>query len=460
MFGHHTWVPHVPSLSKMERNEVVTMKKYIHTIVTSPHDTDTCHYLQNSMRKSLIFKKGYMTGSTYDLGHYALQEAIKADNMLVMEFLIYNSFAFLQRGCLVPPSHDGQGFCANANGSQNMNDDDDDDQPYIYTAVQYGSCECLAKLLSVHQLAANGFCKNTTFLSHALTRMCSQTELDARCVAKVDARWVAKVDTLLRHGANPLLPDANGATSLAVFCNGVREMPAESCLQGRLFAKRECRVEKNHMAHVLDRLIAAMRQHVPRLSLAQGLVWSIRTTVNPLQVPVLCGNTCLVQMLLERGVDVNAVNEEGQNAIFIQRSRTGGGTRRTHKPGERSIAYTTPLSALRLLARNGIDATRTDKCGRTPIIHLLRFFPDADMLYDKLVFLFDCGVRVQHTSHNHETALALAQALAKQNPTNFGCILELLKSMIAQENATTAGRRPATAQEHAGPWHLPARLLE
>ena len=447
MFGHNTWVPHTPLLSKLERNEVVTMKKNIHHAMIAPHHTDTCFFLQNSVRNSLIFKKGYMTGSAYDLGHYALQEAIKADNMLVLEFLIDNAFAFLQRGV----------FCAN--GSRNMNDDD---QPYIYTAVQYGSCECLAKLLQPrYQLTASGYCKNTTFLSHALARMCSQM--------KLEARWLSKVDILLRHGANPLLPNANGATSLAVLCYEVHEMPAESCLVGRLFAKRECRVEKTKLAYVLDRLIAAMRQHVPRLSLAQAHVWSTRTTVNPLQVPVLCGNTCLVQMLLDRGVDVNAVNSEGQNAMFVQRSRPAGAPRQTHRPVETAmpkttqhgnVTYTTPLPALRLLARNGIDAARTDKCGRTPIIHLLRCFPDTDMLYDKLVFLFDCGVQVQHASHNHETALALAQALAKQNPTDFGSVLELVKSMIAQESATTAGRRPARMQEYAGLWHLLARFLE
>jgi len=415
---------------------------------------DTVHWLRNTLRKSGSFRQGFLSCGTRDLGHYAVLYAIRTNKLDALRFLIQaqdpEKFCMKRQGTAVMHS---QG-CTTTRMMPNVYDED---EPYLYTAIQYGTVAAVDMLLRLlggvqdgkWHWPANGFCQDTTFLSLALRKLCLSSEAQQSTEA-----W-KKVKCLLLHGASPLLPDSYGATSLTVYCEQVAAVCAESVLTGRLYEKVASSYDKDHMRVMIGLLLSYIPPSLG-VNMACSRMWTTTGVCNPLQVPAQNGNTWLLLILLERGVEINTVDARGQNALFVgklTRNATHGSTPHT----------TTPLVSLNFLIRHGVNPRHIDLCGHTPLTHLLLNHPNSDLLHQKVELLYWCGVDIEHVTQQQETALSLAKALAGENPDTFDTIVDLVQSLIMRNrNAMHHDMRRAVAMRVVNPlpFHLPDNLFD
>ena len=394
-----------------------------------------------------------MTCHDGDLGHYASQISIRMNNIPVLCFLIQHNFMMLRQGSIVMPLVDNKttGFTANVF---------EDDEPYVYTAIVYGSCQSVTTLLE-NGVFANGCCQNATFLSLALQEMC--------CREHTDKSGIEKVEILVQHGANPLFPDSHGITSLVVLCDYMSAVSAESIMTGPLHQQQMFVSEKQHWEYILNLVISKIP--IASLSLNNMHVWFTHIKINPLQIPAEKGNAWLIWLLVRRGVDINSVNREGQNALFVNsrslrlkltsrnvmcdnqyhrfytpstkcfepplakhnvRSQHVDSQRVSCSKKIRPMLFTTPLHTLGLLVTHGIQVSHIAAHGCTPITHLLKKHSNSNMLYEKIFFSLECGVNAEHVCQQGNTALSLAQQLVVSNPLKFTSIVSLIESMIPQ----------------------------
>ena len=122
--------------------------------------TTRLSFLQHEMRPSQTFWRAFLTCSNCDLAHYAAQHAIRTDNIQVLVLLIQHKFMMLKQGSIVIPPEHGSTHTLTINVYE-------EDEPYLYTAIVYGSCASVQTLLEFG-VVANGACHSTTFLSRAL----------------------------------------------------------------------------------------------------------------------------------------------------------------------------------------------------------------------------------------------------------------------------------------------------
>jgi len=460
-------------LSQSEENALMVWKERIRKAIGDPCLQNAFQFLLGELRASYSFKHGFMTCHDGDLGHYAAQISIRMNNIPVLCFLIQHNFMMLRQGTIVMPLvlNKKSGFTANVF---------EDDEPYMYTALVYGSCQSVTTLLE-NGVSATGCCQNTTFLSLALQEMC--------CREHTDKAAVEKVEILLQHGANPLLPDSHGMTSLVVLCDYMSAVSADSVRMGSLDQQQRFASEKHHWKYILNLIISKIP--IASLTLNDMHVWSTHTNINPLQTPAEKGNTWLIRLLLKRGVDINSVNREGQTALFansrslrlkrasrnvmcdyryrrfsiastqcLEPPLTKHNVRPQHIDSQRGscskknrpLLFTTPLHTLRFLVTHGIRVSHIDAHGCTPITHLLKKHPNSDMLYEKIFFFLECGVSAEHVCQQGNTALSLAQQLVLSNPKKFTLIVSLMESMIPQPRTVPCMQ---VSTEHIPPASLP-----
>jgi len=401
------------------------------------------HWMKHTLRKSQSFRQGFLSCGERDLGHFAVLHAIRSNNLPVLRFLIEARDP--QRFCL---KHQGTAelFEPSSQASRLMPNAYEDDEPYLYTALLHGSAQCVDQLLrmlretgdGVAHRPANGFCNNTTFLSLALHLLCTCAH-DRTCEAS------EKVKHLLLHGANPMLPDAFGATSLTVYCEHATAVCAESVLKGLLYKKSSNAEDRNRMWAMVT-LLSSKFPRTSGLTMTDSRMWMESGVYNPLHIPATNGNTWLLYVLLQGGVKLDSVDHLGRNALFVgnvslvhrgpdgmcdvagagvvfeNRSNTGPG----------ATVVTTPVASLNFLIRHGINTRQIDSDGCTPIIHLLLHYPHSDYLYQKIDLLYMGGVDVEHISQLNHTALSLAQHLADSCPETFDCIVQLISALIKQ----------------------------
>jgi len=433
-------------LSIADETELNVWKTLIRDKLDLP-PADSLHWMRTTLRKSRVFRKGFLTCGKRDLGHYATQHAIVTNNLTVLSFLmeaeIPNLFCLKLQGTLVLNTHKHM-------TKHLMSNVFEEDEPYLYTAIRYGSPDTVEMLLRFLKRfgVQDGYCQNTTYLSLALRQMCT-------CPSPQAVDYLKKVCMLLRHGANPLLPDACGATSMTVYCDTVDAVRADSIYKGHLYNKTQNIDDKHRMMTML----LLLKKHIPiqfQNPLAVQKMWSTTTVVNPLQIPSRKGNTWLLYLLMRGGVNIDSLNDQGQNALFA-------GMVTTRIPGNGAVpVLTTPLPTLNFLIRHGINTRQTDLWAHTPITHILKHFPHSDLLHQKIEILFEGGVDIEQASAHQHTALSLAKALAVANPSKFTSILDLVESLILRNN--TAIRQDIQKIEiasllRANPFHLPPNLL-
>jgi len=447
-------------LSADEANNVAMWKKRIRKAMSDKHPHNTFEFLQHEMRPSQTFRASFLTCSNCDLGHYAAQHAIRTDNMQVLVFLIQHKFMMLKQGSIVIPPDHGSAHTLTNNVYE-------EDEPYLYTAIVYGSCASVRALLEFG-VVANGVCHSTTFLSLALLHMCECKHRIQDCIAKIEL--------LLLYAADPLATDAQGCTSLAVLCENIHTVSLRSVLTGAPCRRERCAQKQRVLAYVLDHLVFHISK--PMVGLCTRTAWCDVGAYNPLQIPSQNGNTWLLWLLVKRGVDVNSLNELGQNALFVgipvvkprawaissadHDTDTGLATHitkhRTHVDtiakrmpcgSSKTMSYTTPLHSLQFLIKHGINATHTDIRGCTPIIHLLMHYPYSNVLYEQLFLFFQSGTDIHHRCLRNHTALSLCERLVLEDSLRFQPIVDLIQTMI-QESPRQAGHSTKRAkQTHA-----------
>jgi len=434
-------------LSSIDEKQLNVWKKLIRDKLDLP-PADCLLWMRTILRKSRVFRKGFLTCGKRDLGHYAVQHAIITKNLPVLSFLmeaeIPNLYCLKLQGTLVLNTH------KNNMPEHVMSNVFEEDEPYLYTAIRYGSSDTVEILLrfvkcfGVH----DGYCQNTTFLSLALRQMCTCPSFHT-----IDA--LKKVCLLLKHGANPLLPDASGATSMTIYCDSVDAVRAESIHKGHLYNK----TKNNEDKHKMKTMLLLLKSHIPaqfEIPFAAQRMWSTTSIINPLQIPARKGNTWLLYLLMRAGVNIDSLNDQGQNALFA-------GLVGTKVPGNGAILMiTTPLLTLSFLIRHGINTRQTDLSAYTPITHILRHYPHSDLLHQKLEMLFEGGVDIEQASVQQHTALSLAKALAATNPSKFTSILELVQTLVLRNSAAMhqdIQRIEVASFLHDNPFHLPQNLL-
>jgi len=433
-------------LSGVEQNQLDVWKKLIREKLVLPAG-ESLHWIRTVLRKSRAFRKGFLTCGKRDLGHYAVQHAIISSNLTVLSFLLEAEIPDL--------------YCLKLQGTLMLNSQRnrdahlmpnvfEEDEPYLYTAIRHGSSDTVEMLLRFLKSfgARDGYCQDTTFLSLAVRQMCTCSALHASDAVK-------KVCMLLKHGANPLLPDVSGATSMTIFCDNVHAVRAESMYKGRLYNK----TQNNEDKHRMRTMLLLLEKHVPvqlQKSLALPEMWCTTGTINPLQTPARKGNTWLLYLLMRGGVNIDTVNAQGQNALFAGRIGTAVLDSTTH------VTLTTPLVTLSFLIRHGINTRHTDLWAHTPITHILKHYPYSDLLHQKVEMLFEGGVDIEHVSAQRHTALLLAQALAVSDPSNFNSILELVRALITRNRVAIhkdIRRIELSCVADNNPFHLPSNLL-
>ena len=430
--------------------------------MSDKHPHNTFEFLQREMRPSQTFRRAFLTCSNCDLGHYAAQHAIRTDNIRVLVFLIQHKFMMLKQGSIVIPSEHGNTHTLTINVYE-------EDKPYLYTAIVYGSCASVQTLLEFG-VVANGACHSTTFLSLALLHMCE-------CKQKIED-CITKIELLLLYAADPLATDAQGCTSLAVLCENIHTVSLRSVLTGAPCRRERCAQKQRNLAYVLDHLVLHISN--PMVGLCTSTAWCAVGSYNPLQIPSQNGNTWLLWLLVKRGVDVNSLNEVGQNALFVgtpavkcrawatssvdHETDTGLGTHITkHRTNANAIAkimphrssktlsYTTPLHSLQFSIKHGIDATHTDVHGCTPIIHLLMHHPYSNVLYEQLFLFFQSGTDIHHRCSRNNTALSLCEHLALEDAVRFEPIVDLIRTMMqesSRQNMSTGQATKRAKQTH------------
>jgi len=442
-------------LSLEEENTLQTWKKLIVTNLHLPY-APCVLWLEGKMRNSDVFRQGFLSCGQRDLGHYAVQQAIVADNLPVLEFLLQaeqpHLFCITRQGTLFLSGHDKVETRVMPNAFA-------EDESYLYTAIMHGSSAAVETIMQVlgglgveneaWRCPANNFCQLTTLLSTALLQLCL-------CRAQHAAEALKKVCILLKYGANPLLPDSFGATALTVYCENVTAIRAESIFKGHLYNKTECDDDKDKMRNT----VLLLQKHIPvhlGLTMASPRTWSATKIRNPLEIPGCNGNTWLLYILLQRGVEIDTQNENGQNALFA---------RKISMSAQRSASkeiITTPLVTLRFLIRHGINTLQIDSTGCTPITHLLLRYPNSDLLYQKIQTLFDGGVDIEHESVEHHTALSLATGLAKANFRVFASVLKLVKTLLLRNRMSLHKEMCKIARHHPATvltFYLPRNLLD
>jgi len=457
-------------LSADEAHDVTRWKKRIRRAMSDKHPQNTFDFLQHEMRPSQTFRGAFLTCSNCDLGHYAAQHAIRTDNIRVLVFLIQHKFMMLKQGSIVIPPEHGHTHTSTINVYE-------EDEPYLYTAIVYGSCVSVQTLLEFG-VAANGACHSTTFLSLALLHMCE-------CKHKIED-CITKIQLLLMYAADPLARDAQGCTSLAVLCENIHTVSLRSVLTGAPCRRERCAHKQRNLAYVLDHLILHISN--PMVGLCTSSAWSAVDSYNPLQIPSQNGNTWLLWLLVTRGVDVNTLNELGQNALFVgppavkyrawglQTVAVDHGTDAslgTHITTTRSnadsiaksvpvaplcthvsaktMSHTTPLHSLQFFIRHGIDVTHTDVHGCTPIIHLLMHFPYSNVLYEQLFLFYQSGTDIHHRCSRNNTALSLCEHLALEDAVRFEPIVDLIRTMMqesSRQNMSTGQATKRAKQTH------------
>jgi ankyrin repeat protein len=431
-------------LSPAEKKRLDVWKSQIRKKMDKP--LAVCVYwMKHTLRKSQSFRQGFLSCGERDLGHFAVLHAIRSNNLPVLRFLI--------------EARDPQRFCLKYQGTavlfapgravnRLMPNAYEDDEPYLYTAILHGTAQCVEQLLmmlaetgtgdGLVRRPANGFCQNTTLLSLALRRLCTSAP-SRMCEAS------EKVKHLLLHGANPMLPDAYGATSLTVYCEHATAVCAESVLKGLLYNKVSNTDDRKQMWAMVT-LLSSSFPRTFGLAITDSRMWMESGVYNPLQIPAANGNTWLLCVLLHAGVKLDTVDHLGRNALFaaiVSRVHCGldgvcemagaGVVFESPIPtGRGATVITTPLVSLNFLIRRGINTHQVDSDGCTPIIHLLLHFPHSDYLYQKIDLLYMGGVDVEHISQLNHTALSLAEHLAHTAPDTFNCILQLILALIKQ----------------------------
>ena len=426
-------------LSVAEKKRLEVWKGQIRKNMHKPFDV-CVHWMRHTLRKSQSFRQGFLSCGERDLGHFAVIHAIRSNNLPVLRFLIEARDP--QRFCL---KHQGtvQLYTPGRPTSRLMPNAYEDDEPYLYTAILHGTAQCVDQLLRmltetgggvVHR-PANGCCQNTTLLSLALQQLCKSAP---NCMCEA----TEKVGHLLLHGANPMLPDAFGATSLTVYCEHATAVCAESVLKGLLYEKLSNTEDRNR----IRAMVTLLSSKFPRtfgLTMTDSRMWMQCGVYNPLHIPATNGNTWLLYVLLQGGVKLDTVDHLSRNALFVgnvspvHRGPDGacdiaGAGVVFESPRPDVTVVTTPLASLNFLIRHGINTRQIDSDGCTPIIHLLLHYPHSDYLYQKIDLLYMGGVDVEHISQLNHTALSLAQHLADSSPHKFNCILQLILTLIKQ----------------------------
>jgi len=428
-------------------------------------------WMKYTLRKSQSFRQGFLSCGDRDLGHFAVLHAIRSNNLNVLRFLIEarDPFRFCQKhqGTTVLYERGGPAMRLMPNAIE-------DDEPYLYSAILYGTPQCVEQLLrmlggstdGIVHLPANGFCQNTTFLSLALRQLCTSTP------SRI-AQASEKVKCLLLHGANPMLPDAFGATSLTVYCEYAAAVRADTVLKGMLYEKLSNAEDKKRMWAMVTLLSSSTFSRTLGLTMTDSRMWMESGACNPLQIPAANGNTWLLYVLLHGGVKLDTVNHLGQNALFasnvnrVLRNDDGAydvaGAGVVFESTRPTAVVTTPIVSLNFLIRHGINTRQIDSEGCTPIIHLLLHYPYSDYLYQKIDVLYKGGVDVEHISQQKHTALSLAQRLANFCPDTFNCILQLVSTLIKQNRTLLHQDMYRTVWDQTVfpiPFHLPHDMFD
>jgi hypothetical protein len=211
------------------------------------------------------------------------------------------------------------------------------------------------------------------------------------------------------------------------------------------------------------------------VGLCTSTAWCAVDSYNPLQIPSQNSNTWLLWLLVKRGVNVNTLNELGQNALFVgtpavkyrawgaptgsvdhdtdaglgthvTKHRTNADTIAKIMPhgSSKTMSYTTPLHSLQYFIKHGIDATHTDIHGCTPIIHLLMHYPYSNVLYEQLFLFFQSGTDIHHRCSRNNTALSLSEHLVLEDALRFQPIVDLIQTMIQESSRQSMSTGHAT----------------
>jgi len=196
-----------------------------------------------------------------------------------------------------------------------------------------------------------------------------------------------------------------------------------------------------------------------------------------------------MRLCTKRGVDVNTLNELGQNALFVgapavkyqawgvqtaavdHDTDAGRGTHittaRTNADtiaqsatvvplythvSAKTMSHTTPVHSLQFFIRHGIDVTHTDVHGCTPIIHLLMHFPYSNVLHEQLFLFFQSGTDIHHRCSRNNTALSLCEHLVLEDAVRFEPIVDLILTMMqesSRQNMSTGHTTKRAKQTHA-----------
>jgi len=152
---------------------------------------------------------------------------------------------------------------------------------------------------------------------------------------------------------------------MTICCDTVDAVRAESIYKGHLYNI----TQNNDDKHKMKNMLLLLKKHIPiqfQIPLAAQKMWSTTSIINPLQIPARKGNTWLLYLLMRGGVNIDSLNDQGQNALFA-------GLVASKVPGSGAVPMlTTPLLTLSFLIRHGINTRQTDLSAHTPITHILR----------------------------------------------------------------------------------------